>query len=90
MLQDKTPFPFDEILTIAPNDSPFNRVDVIVLQVIEGRGSKVFYFIGDATYQPTAPKLMDEDIVLATLSVPSRWKRIDDIGMEYHKQAVKV
>lgn len=83
-------FPFDDIKDIMPNDSPFNRLDIIVLHRVKNPETfanptdyRVFYIPGNAVFKPTAPILMDGDILLATLSVPSRWKSISDILITY-------
>lgn len=90
ILYEGKTYSFDDIKTILPNDSPFGRIDVITLVATDQKGFVPAYIPGDAAFNPEAPELVDWEILLATLTVPSHWKRLEEIGIEYHKQAVKV
>jgi hypothetical protein len=75
---------FDDVKEIQANDSPFNRFDILVLQQLpRSQSYHVFTVPGDAAFKPQAPELDEGQILLATLTVPSRWKNISEIQISY-------
>lgn len=77
--------PFDEIVTVSQNDTSFNRLDILTLQQVSKAPEqyKSAYVRGNSSLHPEAPYLAHGEILLATLSVPSRWRSISDVLITY-------